>query len=989
MTANYSQNNTKELTPLSQKIKTRIDNPLHISKVLISLAFSLLIILFNNQSIYSQQYQTSSPYVSQSSIFRQEIARLEITVQRAGKQALSLTQVPRVQAGDVLKVRMLDEPVGGIKPDQSQWDWTLLIAYINPNRNDDKEKSVSQEIKFKEKGWYKEYFFTVPYDSQPVVFLYPKPQYRDKILKLVNKDYDNIRKLGEKTIEIAGAYAQISTFLNELQGVLRDQHYRSLYNPVPVYNYPYNYNYNNTQNNPLWLDQMVEGLAKSFNIQLPSCWRNGTTGTSSSYNPYPGYNSSLAYQQDFVARTQCVAKNVRLEDLDVSITKMWQQGGVFLAAQLTQKYPQIAFWINIAAAAIDFMVKAFQKSALKVVPTIVASQEMQYNGYSYQPVNPNTSPAYTTNFTPGTPNTSTVSSANKLTKISVYAEAPPNDGTFVTAFPVVVHKWQAEPDAEIINLPAPVLLDPCLHIGQNILKNTDLSEEWANDTFTRDFKLVVNSSNGFRKEFFLRKNIGMGGWELNITPQDFASIPKINMTLEAEISGMRGFNEIKSPKFDLPVAIGGTWSVTPETQKAFAIGGKRHIALQNSLGTCRCLQSVTYKPAFGGQFTFTANTGENGLLFSPDGREVSFEVDARYFKPGAGTLELRTFSGETNTINLKLYPAPPNITDVKISKGDNQAVVTGERIEQLQSIKINGKKAKPQGALINIKTSGTGDPNQALSQRVFVFEDQNAKLLSDSVTMEMGLEDDRMLPVQQTFGVGLARPTIAANEQNEIEGIFINKTENKISQSNSLFPTLNRYPVVSIDVARMSVAVQNKLTDYEFKQENLSIETKIEKSQPGAFELPQIAFEVLDGNRLRLNFTFNEQTQKFLGGRRLQFKIRDKERGDSDWYTIKQTFVRMPQIEAVKCTPQMNGQCQLIGRGIDYIQQVSVDGGATWYPSDPAGLTVEPTADERNSAMIPLLTNKKLLQIKLRDFPKTEGLPVTDFIFSNLTKSQK
>ena len=78
---------------------------------------SFLLIFFSVSAAYAQQqlqtpqFQSpSAPYISRSSVFRQEIARLEITVQRDGKPALSLTQVPRVQAGDVLKVNTAGIP---------------------------------------------------------------------------------------------------------------------------------------------------------------------------------------------------------------------------------------------------------------------------------------------------------------------------------------------------------------------------------------------------------------------------------------------------------------------------------------------------------------------------------------------------------------------------------------------------------------------------------------------------------------------------------------------------------------------------------------------------------------------------------------------------------------------------------------------------------------------------------------------------------------
>ena len=77
-------------------------------------------------------YQQNNSYIK-SSVFRQEIAKFEINVVREGKSPLPITQVPRVQQGDILKVKLLDEAVNGIKLDQSQWDWTFLVAFINPS----------------------------------------------------------------------------------------------------------------------------------------------------------------------------------------------------------------------------------------------------------------------------------------------------------------------------------------------------------------------------------------------------------------------------------------------------------------------------------------------------------------------------------------------------------------------------------------------------------------------------------------------------------------------------------------------------------------------------------------------------------------------------------------------------------------------------------------------------------------------------------------
>ena len=167
----------------------------------------------------------------------------------------------------------------------------------------------------------------------------------------------------------------------------------------------------------------------------------------------------------------------------------------------------------------------------------------------------------------------------------------------------------------------------------------------------------------------------------------------------------------------------------------------------------------------------------------------------------------------------------------------------------------------------------------------------------------------------------------------------------------------------------MTVAVKSTLADYSFKRENISIETRIENGQVGQEALPQSTFEVLDTFSLRIGFQFSEQNQQFLAGRRLQFRIKDRQRGDSDWYSIKQTFVRIPKIDSILCKGQ---ECKITGTGLDYIGQVSTDGGGIWQPP----LQVQPTPNGKSFMSINGVKDKKLLRIKLRDFPNTEGLPI-------------
>lgn len=969
----------------------------------------------NQPNTFTQGQQPSYSYLSNSTAFKQEIARMEINVVRQGKSPIPITRVPRLQKDDILKVRLLDEQVSGTKPDQSNWNWTFSVAYINPAINKEKEKVVSEEIQFKKTGWYKEYSLVVPYDSQPIFFLYSKPKYRDKILNLVSKNYSEISKIGEKSIELSDAYAKIGSFIDELQYVVNRNSYGSFggygvgygsgygnsygssYGGNSAYGSTYGGSYgssyggsygssfgtNQTLNRNFFMNQSVERLARSFNLQLPSCWQSGT-----GYSSYSNFGTNgttsvpgeyYGVTPDFIGRSQCVAKSIKIEDFDISVSRMLQQGGILAASSLSIKYPQLSFWINIAAAAIDAINKIKRKSPLRIVPTISSTNENQAQGYDFQ-----------NNYSVPTAFSAGSSATSETVKISIFAESAPNADGFVTAYPLVLQKWQPNPDPEIISLPTPTLLEPCLHPGQNILRSTDLKTDWMADSFTRNFQLVMTSPNGFRKQFPLKKNIGLGGWELNLTKEDLNSFPKINLTLDSVITGNRGFNELQTPKFDIPVPNGGKWEIETESQKNFAVGGKRLITLKNLIGSCKCLQAVVYKPSFGGQFVF------DNLSFSSDGTEVSVEVDTTSFQAGQGILELRQFGGEISNININLYPPPPNITDLKVSRGDNQAIVYGIGLDQVQALKINGKRAIAAGNFTNVSGASSGyvnpqGDNSAVNQssapydsafyskpteKMFVFEDPNTRLTTNSVSLEIELTGNRVYSYPKTFNVSQSRPAIIANELKEVEGVAItqsnevnsNKSALGVNKSISQF-NFDDSSIFSIDSAEISVNLQNALTDYDFKVENIEIETRIEKSQINPSELPKAKFEVLDWKNLRINFQLNDRFQKLLGGRRLQFRINDKERGNSDWYTLKKTFVRVPKILAIKCVSGLNGNCEMKGEGIDYISQISVDGGKSWYPEQPLTLIVQPTSDGKSAASIPHFTTKKLLQFKLRDFP--------------------
>ncbi len=611
----------------------------------------------------AQTYPQQQPYYNQQnpngqddnysakSPFKVEVGRLEASVYRPGQEPLPLSQVPRLNQGDVLKVKIANEAVNGIMPHQSNWDWTLLVAFINPSRNNATEETVSEEIRLRDKGWYNDNFFTVPYDSQPMIFLYPKPKHRKKILDLIAKRPDDIRQMGEKIIEISSAYGHISSFLSQVQYMMARPDY----------------------GNGL-LEQSIEGMARTFNLQLPSCWQSSGYG---GYGGYSGYNSygggggggySSGGYNDLASRAQCLSRNIRVEDLNYSVGRMLQQGGLMALAQLKQSHPEISKWIALAAVAIDFIMKLTRKTAIRIIPVVVSTPDNPiytqnsfygggggyYNGGGGGYYNGGGNNTYynggnTTYYQPNT-NVNGFTQGNttqaESNKISLYANYQPNDRDFVTVYAYVPHKWQAEPEPKLTSIYAPSMIEPCFHSGKNLLRNMDLRIEWLSDTFTRDFKLILTDNNGWKKELELRKNLGLNAFEAEISKDDFTALPKNNV-VDAKIIGKRGFTMIESPVFQIPIANGGTWEASVKAGPT----GKAIVTLKRVAGDARCSQNIIYKPSVGQPVIFPIAKENSFLKLSEDRNEITFEVDTT--NAGSDSIQIQQFGGEMLNVTIK------------------------------------------------------------------------------------------------------------------------------------------------------------------------------------------------------------------------------------------------------------------------------------------------------------------------------------------------
>lgn len=206
-----------------------------------------------------------------------ELTRLEATVIRANvanpliPKKLPLTDVPRLQNGDVLEIKIMPSGDGKDLFKRGKAKWDLMVAFINL-------QTVSAESLLKKENVRKlkketlsntESFNVTCEECIPLIFFINKAEksrfplageedYREQINNWLKIDAatERINELATKTEEIAGGYSRLGLFLGSVKQALEET------NAQPA-----------TQQSTI-LDKRIDQFSKIFKIKLPDGWQN-------------------------------------------------------------------------------------------------------------------------------------------------------------------------------------------------------------------------------------------------------------------------------------------------------------------------------------------------------------------------------------------------------------------------------------------------------------------------------------------------------------------------------------------------------------------------------------------------------------------------------------------------------------------------------------------------------------------------------------------
>jgi hypothetical protein len=403
--------------------------------------------------------------------------------------------------------------------------------------------------------------------------------------------------------------------------------------------------------------------------------------------------------------------------------------------------------------------------------------------------------------------------------------------------------------------------------------------------------------------------------------------------LEPEVTGTLrgswGFEAYEGPRFDLQTARNGKWNVAAAEQSALIVG--RDDVLHVQSGCAPCVEKVSFKNEKGSDLKTTWK------VLRPDTLEIG--VGLKDETPGTVTMTVKQFGlAKSDEVPLHTYSEAAHLERFTINSGDQQGVLRGTRLDEVDSVELKGVKFSP------AKLSRANEKDE-LRLSATTAPSANALLPEEKVVAHVALKDARVLDLETT--VEAARPKVT----------LLSKTMQPGPTPTALrFGSADELP----QDARLAFFLKAVIPEKFSQGEKIEVAT--------ADEAFHVSLSVTDGTLVMQdaeNVLATLDPLKSFGASAfgpLRFRPVDAEGTKGDWQPLA-NLVRLPTLKEIRCPDSPDKQCRLGGTNLFLIDSVASDPQFTHTSPVPAGFM-----DSTLSVPRP---NGTLLYIKLRDDPAT------------------
>lgn len=438
-----------------------------------------------------------------------------------------------------------------------------------------------------------------------------------------------------------------------------------------------------------------------------------------------------------------------------------------------------------------------------------------------------------------------------------------------------------------------------------------------------DFVLRIKGKGGSVMDLPASADAARGGFVVDTHALQRASL---DSDLTATLHGYWGFDAFDGPAFHLRDAHATTWSVSPDERGALILGRVDTLHLHSECAVCAddvAVQDAQHK-----------NLKTTWKVTKPD--ELEVQVPLKDETSGSLKLMVKQFGGGSpDEIVLPTYAEAAELEGFKINAGDQHGVLTGKRLDEVNSFELKGIRFVP------TKLS-RADKKDELQLAVANSASPAVALQSDEqLVAHVDLKDGRVLDLQTT--VDHPRPKVEL-------------------VSKSVQPGASRSPV---ELKGQDELPQDGRLSFFLKTEVPESFPRSEKIEVSSMDDSfHVLLSVTDGNLILQDsqtlLAILDPLKSFGPSAFGPLRFRPVESGgeNGDWQPLA-TLVRIPSLKEIRCPGSPDKQCRLIGSNLFLIDSVASDPQFTHSVSVPVGFP-----DATLSVPRP---NGTLLYIKLRD----------------------
>jgi hypothetical protein len=394
------------------------------------------------------------------------------------------------------------------------------------------------------------------------------------------------------------------------------------------------------------------------------------------------------------------------------------------------------------------------------------------------------------------------------------------------------------------------------------------------------------------------------------------------------LRGYWGFQTFDGPTFHLQNAHPAKWVLTSEDSTALIVGRQDAFHLQSE--NAPCVDQVTMKDQRGKPLKTTWK------LLKADQLEVEVPLKEEAAGPVL-TLVAQSGLSKPDEIPMRMYSEAAHLDHFAFSAGDQQGVLTGTRLDEVDGLELEGIHFVP----AELSRADGKDRLQLAASNLTATTALQPS--SKELVAHVALKDGRVLDLNTM--VEPPRPQVA----------LLNKSV-KSGPTPSLVSLGNRDDLPQD--GQISFFLKTGIPDIFPRTEKIEVAT--EDGSASVFLTLADGTLVLEDSQTVLGVLnpLKSFGPSVFGALRLRAVAENGERGD--WQPLAK-LVRIPLLKEVHCPDSPDKSCSLIGQNLFLIDSVASDSQFAHSVSPPVGFM--------DTALTVPRPNGTLLYIKLRDDP--------------------